>query len=422
MLALLERVAPAFTPKALPFGTEPARIAAGAVWLGAGGEIPRPQRFGDLARKYATVPWVFAAIRRKANDVSSIPVRVIRRLEDSAIPVAPDHRLAATLRRINDFMTWIDLVEGTSAMLDICGNAYWLTFHDRRGQFREIWPVRPELVTILASPTEYIAGYQIQAGRETFTFRADQVVHFKEFSPLSDYYGLGPLTAVWNSAVLEEDAQIWNRNLMRNAGRLDGVLKTDQPLTETQAREQAERFRELLAGPRNAGRVVVLGRNTEYKPIATSPKELDFVLSRKLTREEILAALGMRQVLLGLEAGDIGRRSEQIRDYFYSTVRQRVLRIVGTINEFIVPQFNDPSLEVVADIESALLPYEDREALARADALDVQNRIVKPNEIRRRRGLPPYEGGDEFLVPAQMIPVSQAGELAAPPRASGEGA
>jgi hypothetical protein len=44
---------------------------------------------------------------------------------------------------------------------------------------------------------------------------------------------------------------------------------------------------------------MVAGKGLKDESVTTKPKELDFVLSRKLTREEILAAIGVRLVILG---------------------------------------------------------------------------------------------------------------------------
>ena len=412
MLAVRERAAAPFLEKAAAglLAADAAAIFANVAFLTqAGGEIPRPQRYEDLAKKYGTVIWVYAAVSRKARDVASVPLKVVQRQDDGTVnEVSRDNELRQVLSLVNPFTTAADLVESTSANLDISGNAYWLKFGDRQGIVRELWAIRPDLVTILASPTDYIAGYRVRSGRREFDFTPDQVVHFREFNPFSDYYGLGALTACYSSAIIEEEAQQWNRAMMRNAGRLDGMLVSDQVVNKAQALQAASEFREAHAGARNAGRVMVMGKGLKYESVATSPKELDFILSRKLTREEILAALGVRPVILGLEAGDIGRRSEQIRDYFYATVGARIGRIVATINEFLAPGYGYDGLEVIAEVESALMPYEDRLALAQADAAYVTAGILARNEVRRRLGHPSIAGGDAVLVPMTMVPLGTA--------------
>lgn len=417
MLALREREAAPFVQKAGPalLGAEAAAIFANGGFLPQGnGEIQRPQRYEDLAKKYGSVVWVYAAVSRKARDVASVPLKVVQEQPDNTLTeVAAGHPLRQLLARANPFTTAEDLVENISANLDISGNAYCLKFADKRDVWRELWPIRPDMVTILASPSTYIAGYRVRSGKREFDFTPDQVIHFREFNPFSDYYGMGALTACYGSAVIEEESQQWNRAMMRNAGRLDGMLISDQAVSPAQAKMAASAFREEFVGSRNAHRVMVMGKGLKYQAVATTPKELDFILSRKLTREEILAALGVRPVMLGLEAGDIGRRSEQIRDYFFATVGARASRIVSTINQFLAPEFGDAKLRVIAEVETALMPYEDRLALATADAAYVTGGILRRNEVRRRLGHPPVEGGDEILVPMTMVALQTA--LSTPP-------
>jgi HK97 family phage portal protein len=421
MLGLIERTT-------APFAVKAASPAPGALFqqvlsvTGGPQQIPRPQRYEDFAKAYGTVVWVYAAVARKARDSAAVPLTLAQRTDVGVTTVSLSHPLRQLLDKVNPFMTRADLFEGTSANLDLVGNAYWLVFDDARGRPAELWPLRPDRVEVIPSATDYVGGYRYLIGKDEYRFAASQVIHFREFNPWHDYYGQGALTAAWDSAVIMSDAHAWNRSLLQNAGRLDGILSSDQPVTEGQAKESAARFREQFAGPRNAGRVMILGRGLKYTTIATTPKDLDFVNSLHLTREEILAAIGVRPVILGLEAGDIGRRSEQIRDYFYSTVGQRIGRIIGTVNEFLTPRYGDAALEVVPDIETALLPYEDRVALAQADTLYVQNRILLPNEVRQRRGLGPIEGGDVVLVPISMVPIDQAGQLGAGGTFGGGGA
>ncbi len=411
MLALVERQAPFLAHKAAE--PDPGRLYEGAAVLGGPLlPIPRPQRYDDFARAYGLVAWVYIAVARKGRDVTTVPLRVMRRRAEQLEPVPFGHPLAVLLRRVNPFLTAADLLEATSANLDLVGNAYWLVFRDTKGAPVEIWPLRPDRVEVIPGP-DYVSGYRYTVDREVYVFAPEQVIHTREFSPWHDHYGQGALTPAWDAAQITRDAHTWNRSLLANSGRLDGLLVSDQPVSAGQAKEAADRYRELFAGPKNVGRLMVLGKGLKYQTIATTPKELDFVAAMKLTREEILSTFGVRPVIVGLEAGDIGRRSEQIRDYFYSTVRQRVLKIAGAINEFLVPMFGDLALEVVPDIETALLPYEDRLALAQADASDVTNRILLPNEVRRRRGLPPVEGGDTFLASMYMVPVSQVGQFPA---------
>jgi HK97 family phage portal protein len=415
MLALLEREAPRFAAKAAdPNPGELYQTVSTLLPGQPGWPIPRPQRYEEFARAYGQVVWVYAAVASKARDTSIVPVKVTIQRDDQQVgtQVPRDHPLRSLLRKVNPFMTFQQLIEGTSANLDLVGNAYWLLFGPLRGAPSEIWPLRPDRVEVIPSADNYIAGYRYRSGTNVFDFTAAQMIHFREFNPWHDYYGQGSLSAAWESSVIIQDSHEWNRSLLRNAGRLDGVLSSDQRLDEKTAKEAGDKFRAMVTGPSNAGRVLVMGAGLKYQPIATTPKELDFVASAKLTREEILAALQVPPVVLFLESGDIGRRVEQIRHYFHSIIRGRCTRIAGTVQEFLVPRFGE-NLVVAFDVDSAIAQFEDRLTLAQTDDLLIKNRQRTPNELRKRDGLPALPGGDTPLVPSTMIPADQASVAAA---------
>jgi HK97 family phage portal protein len=425
MIAMVERPAPIFDAKSMPTPGELYQTISAYMPGQMAYPIPRPQRYEDFARAYGQVIWVYAAVSRKARDISCVPIRVTERApspDDQAVGalVPRDHPLRSLLTLVNPFMTFPDLLEGTSANLDLTGNAYWLLFSSRRRGPVEMWPLRPDRVEIIPSPDSYIAGYRYRTLTDVFDFLPEQVIHFREFNPWHDYYGQGALGPAWDSAVITADAHTWNRNLLRNSGRMDGLLTSDQKLDETQAVQAGEKFRQLMAGPRNAGKVMVMGAGLKYQTIATTPKEMDFIASAKLTREEILAAFLVPAVILFLESGDIGRRVEQIRDYFHATIRGRCTRIAGTLNEFLAPQF-DGNLEISFDVDRAIAQFEDRFVLAQTDDLMIKNRVRTPNELRKRDGLPPLKGGDIPFIASTMIPAATAATTTIAPGAGGSG-
>src|SRR3989304_1581671 len=125
MLALVERAAPLFTPK------QAAEINPGQLYQslatllgGFAQPIPRPQRYEEFAKAYGNVVWVYAAIARKAKDIATVPLRFFRRSGDDLSVVERDHPLRRLLQLVNPFLMLPDLLEATSANLDLVGNAY----------------------------------------------------------------------------------------------------------------------------------------------------------------------------------------------------------------------------------------------------------------------------------------------------------
>src|SRR5690554_4599485 len=71
-------------------------------------------------------PWVYAAIKRRADAVASVPWEVQIRKGDGTWEQAPEsHPLAKLLARPNPEMSLAELVELTQIHLDLAGNAFW---------------------------------------------------------------------------------------------------------------------------------------------------------------------------------------------------------------------------------------------------------------------------------------------------------
>jgi hypothetical protein len=206
------------------------------------------------------------------------------------------------------------------------------------------------------------------------------------------------------------DSHTWNRSFLRNAGRLDGIFTTDQRITEEQAKSIAQRMREMIAGPANAGRVLVTGQGFKYEAMSATPKEVDFIESLKQHREEILGVFGVPPVLFGIEQGDIGRRTEQITNFYQQTIDEICSELADTLQEFLVWRYGE-ALRIGFDVEGELARIADRLLLAQIDEIRLRTGQRTVNELRRRDGLEPVEWGETWWTQVSTIPVERAGEI-----------
>jgi len=87
---------------------------------------------------------------------------------------------------------------------------------------------------------------------------------------------------------------------MQNRAVPDGMVSLKVPLSEKQF-DAANRFLEnQLMGASNSHRPFVMGYDADYKRFALSPAEMDFIESRRLTREEICGMFAVPPPLVGI--------------------------------------------------------------------------------------------------------------------------
>src|SRR3954447_21451496 len=161
------------------------------------------------------------------------------------------------------------------------------------------------------------------------------------FHPADDHYGLSPMEAAAVALDIHNAAGAWNKALLDNSARPSGALVVGgTSLTEA----QFDRLREELAtnyqGAANAGRPLLLEGGLDWKPLALSPKDMDFVEAKAAAAREIALAFGVPPLLLGL-AGDNthANYAEANRAFYRQTVIPLVRRTAEAIVQWLQPAY-----------------------------------------------------------------------------------
>ncbi|MBJ3785169.1 phage portal protein [Devosia sp. MSA67] len=116
------------------------------------------------------------------------------------------------------------------------------------------------------------------------------------FHPLDDHYGMAPLEAAQTSLDIHNASAQWNKALLDNAARPSGALVYSAAagsLTDEQFSRLKEEMETQFSGAANAGRPMVLDGGLDWKAIALSPKDMDFIEARHAAARDIALAFGV---------------------------------------------------------------------------------------------------------------------------------
>ena len=103
----------------------------------------------EFGSYYATSVSVYAAVKLRADAVSRPTLRIFREAADGVRQyIDSSHPVAQLLNQVNPWSTQIDLWRATEIYLNLWGSAFWALERDAEGR-REIWPLRPDRVTVL---------------------------------------------------------------------------------------------------------------------------------------------------------------------------------------------------------------------------------------------------------------------------------
>ena len=309
-------------------------------------------------------PVVYRCIRLIAEAANRVPL-VVR--QDGK--VVSEHPLAALLQRPNGRQSGAEMLEAVYAYLQTSGNAYLQAGIVDDG-VKALFVLRPDRIRVVAGGDGWPVAYDYTAGGRTVRISQETtpvpgVLHMALFHPMDDHYGMGPLEAAQTSLDIHNASAQWNKALLDNAARPSGALVYSAgggSLTEEQFRRLKEELEENFAGSANAGRPMVLDGGIDWKAIAMSPREMDFIEARHAAARDIALAFGVPPMLLGIPGDNTyANMAEANRALWRQTLVPLVVRVGQELSQWLGPAFE--GAEVVPDFDEVEALAEDRAAL-----------------------------------------------------------
>lgn len=357
----------------------------------------------------------FASLAREGFQQNAIAYRCVRLIAESAAAVPfllyegarelDSHPLLQLLARPNSLQSGPEFLEAWLGFLLIAGNSY-AEVVELRGEPRELHVLRPDRMRVVPAENGWPAAYEYSVAGRVVRFethpitRRQPILHMRLFHPLDDHYGQSPIEAAAFGIDIHNAAGAWNKALLDNAARPSGALVYSGPegahLSETEFARLKQELEDSYQGARNAGRPLLLEGGLDWRQMAFSPQDMEFIESKHVAAREIALAFGVPPMLLGIPGDNTyANYAEANRAFYRQTVLPLVGKTCGALSHWLAPRFGrDLRLWYDADQVDALSG--DREALwervNRADFLTI-------NEKRAAMGYSPIAGGD--VLPAR---------------------
>ena len=282
-----------------------------------------------------------------------------------------EHPLLKILKRPNPCLGGVEFFEKIYSYMLIGGNAYVQIAKDNVNQPRELFALRPDRVSVIASDDCVPMGYRYEVGQKVRDFKVDRltgqsdVLHLKKFNPLNDWYGLSSIEAAAYSIDQHNESSAWNQSLLQNGARSSGALivKAGENgeggyLSEEQYMRIKNQVDETHSGSANAGRPLLLEGGLEWKEMSISPKDMDFINTKHSAARDIALAFGVPPQLLGIPGDATYNNMAEARlSLWEQTILPMVDNVASSLNNWLVPIFsNELKLSVNLDDISALAP------------------------------------------------------------------
>jgi HK97 family phage portal protein len=349
---------------------------------------------------YSSVGTLFAIVSMESVSVARLKWHLYR----SAPSGKPEDRIEVTthpaltvLNRPNDFYSRQELFETGQQHVDLAGYAFWVV--GRNPMFPtvplELWPVRPDKMTPITHPTEFLVGWMYRGPNgEKIPLRAEDVLMVRMPDPADPYLGAGPVQSIRTDAEATRYISEWNRNFFRNSAEPGGVVEFADMLDDTEFNTIQRRWREQHQGTANAHRVAILekGKWVERK---YTQRDMEFSTLRSVSSDVIREAFAFPKFMIG-NTEDANRASADASERFfaeYHTVT-RADRWKGLLNNDYLPLFGPLGVGYEFDYDSPVKDDSEQENQERDSKVkafvDLLNAGVPAADACAYLGLPEF--------------------------------
>ncbi len=248
---------------------------------------------------YASHPWVYAAINAIARNISQVPF-VFR---TSQGPTKGAHAFTDIFERPNRWQGWGQLMEAAISWLHLRGEVMFILRRDDENKVpKEMAAVdSTRFEPVFDKITKRLIGWlKVLDNGETVPFKLHEVIYIRFWNPLDEWRGLSPISPAKQGISQDLLANQFNTAFYRNAGSPDGVIETDNSLTDEQFERLYAQYENKHAGGGNSHKMLLLEGGAKWKQTTFTQKDMEFLKQKKWNRDETLAVFNVPKMQVGI--------------------------------------------------------------------------------------------------------------------------
>ncbi len=241
--------------------------------------------------------------------------------------------------------------------------------------------------------------YVYKTTEKDIEYQPDQILYIHNPDPKNPLRGVSLLKAGVNAIQTEVQIATYHSRILENGGKVEGVFKFKTgPLTKPQLDEIKDQYQKEYGSAKKAGMPLFLGGDADYIKTGLSPEELSFLEAKKMTMEDICILTGVPKSMLASTSEVKFDNADADRSIFLrETIHPLLVILTTALDERLFPDdreltFVDPTPE---NIDQKLKETES----------GIKNYYMTINEARERHGLDPIDGGEEIMVPFNIMPL-----------------
>jgi HK97 family phage portal protein len=338
---------------------------------------------------------VYIATRAISDAVASLPVKVIgmetiggveREYEDQ------DHPANRIITNPNPTHSWIDLIRHQVKSYLGDGNAF-MTIERATvpNDNIELWPRDPRQVKMTLSESGEPNGYIIGQGTtRAKTYKLNQVLHVRDLTPSSPYYGISRINSVRDEIMMDHFANTFNSKFFENGATLHTWFVPEHDLSEEQHDQLLDLLTSDMGGVENAFKLFVNKFAGKLETADIKHKDIAFGELLRHNREKIFGAYGLPPFRGGvMEYANYANALAQDLDFWNNTIIPILMVFEAAINKQLIWPIYGEEFQIKFDLSDvpALKGDPLKQSVEYKNYVD--SGVMTPNEVREKLDLPP---------------------------------
>jgi HK97 family phage portal protein len=364
---------------------------------------------------------VYACVRVIAESVASLPLLTYRRLPNGGKERAEHHGLFNLLKeQPNPEMTSFEFRELCIAHVCLWGNAYAEIEYSNAGQPVALWPLRPDRMQVQRGEDGDLWYYYARSWGETerqidwVRLPAWRIHHTRGMSP-DGIVGYSPVRMHMEAIGLGLGTQEFGSKFFGNGARPGTILRHPGALSDKAYDRLRSSWENRHQGLENAHRVAILEEGMDVSTIGVPPEEAQFLETRKFQLNDICRIYRVPpHMVADLDKATFSNIEHQSLDFVVHTLRPWLVRSEQAIRRDLIAPDERRAIFVEYLVDGLLRG--DIKSRYEAYAVGRQNGWLSANDVRLTENMNPIAGGNEYLVPLNMIPAGEAGRQDPPTR------
>ena len=335
--------------------------------------------------------YAFACINARAENTAKAKLFLFKKQQKDKPVQITEHPFLDLIGRNNIHgLSFFELIFSIIVQLDLFGNSYVYYPKNILGM--------PADMILLSDPSKVKINrmkdmklkYILREGTNETEYTSDEIIHFKFPSPVNMTYGKSTISAIIDILKSEIQQSNYQLSFYRNDARPGTVLEMPGDLSESHYNRLITRWNNRYKGSKNSNKVTVLDNGMKISRMDNSPKEIDFINSRREVRDEIFSIFRVPKVVLAItDQVNYANAYAGLTSFILNTIIPLSKFIESKLDSFVKMNY-DQSLTLKLEYDT----FENEEVKLNQHRMLIETGTITKNELREMVGLGAVKEGN----------------------------